>query len=552
MPDPETPPSELHRALQVPEVVWMIVSYLDPRPDEEMADLAALAQCRIFHGPALDALWRHQGTIRNLINCMPDGLWVVETVQRRKILRLSRPVQVTDWDRVLQYSHRVRSFAVDSYSSESLSQVFEVLRLGVPGDYLLPNLEMLQWRPDSTIQFADINLFLGPRIASIELQALRIPQLSLLTTLTRRFPGLTAVTIDQWFPQYSTSQSQIQIQSGISAFARGLKNVRYLNLQSGIDVEAITNIGGLSTLETLRLHLAPPLTLSSLTGLPQGALFHYLRSADFSCHRDSELAFVTLFVRSWANPSLRSFKLKSRDHLTVDETEELYRALSAHCSHDALESLTITVYIAGLPTPEYIIPGRALQLLFCFTNLVTVTIKSAHGYLLDDETITELAAAWPQIKELHLSAHDHLHQCGTLLGLHAFARHCPNLLHTLELSFDASSVPAPHPDPSLRQKLWHPALESLDVAYSLISNAFDVARFISATFFNVTELYTALADDELEDEENTDPRFPAQVACHKLWREVETLLPRLNDIRAEEFHWAQQAIDQKGYIPVPI
>jgi hypothetical protein len=86
MPDPETPPSELHRALQVPEVVWMIVSFLDPRPDEEMADLAALAQCRIFHGPALDALWRHQGTIRNLIDCMPDGLWVVETVQRRKIL----------------------------------------------------------------------------------------------------------------------------------------------------------------------------------------------------------------------------------------------------------------------------------------------------------------------------------------------------------------------------------------------------------------------------------------------------------------------------------
>jgi hypothetical protein len=80
-PDPETPSSEMHRALQVPDVVWMIVSQLDPRPHEGMAALAALARCGPFHGLALDMLWRHQETIQNLINCMPEGLWVVEQAQ---------------------------------------------------------------------------------------------------------------------------------------------------------------------------------------------------------------------------------------------------------------------------------------------------------------------------------------------------------------------------------------------------------------------------------------------------------------------------------------
>ncbi|KAF8181940.1 hypothetical protein K438DRAFT_1840671 [Mycena galopus ATCC 62051] len=56
----------------------MIVSYMHPLSSEGMAQLAALAQCNYFHSPALDALWRHQGTIRNLISCMPQDLWVVD------------------------------------------------------------------------------------------------------------------------------------------------------------------------------------------------------------------------------------------------------------------------------------------------------------------------------------------------------------------------------------------------------------------------------------------------------------------------------------------
>ncbi|KAF7367911.1 hypothetical protein MSAN_00856000 [Mycena sanguinolenta] len=176
--DPTIPPSQMHRGLEVPEIAWMIVSQLDRGSREGRAALAALAQCRIFHDPALDALWRGQGTIRNLIKCMPDDLWEIVPVRRRLTMRLRRQIRAADWDRVLEYSHRIRLFSVDSNNDLALSEVFDVLRLNVPGDYLLPNLEMLDWQPnESTTPFSNINLFLGPRLKSIILPALSLRHL---------------------------------------------------------------------------------------------------------------------------------------------------------------------------------------------------------------------------------------------------------------------------------------------------------------------------------------------------------------------------------------
>ncbi|KAF7338982.1 hypothetical protein MVEN_01974400 [Mycena venus] len=323
--------------------------------------------------------------------------------------------------------------------------------------------------------------------------------------------------------------------------------LRTLRLDTGIDIGAIAQIGRLSSLQTL--HLVPSIGPLSLAGLPQGGLFHHLRSFSFRSSLDRGIQFVTQFVRSWANPPLRSFEVEYGSFPTAAASEELYRALSHHCSLNALETLKVEMPDDDTPAEEqYIISGQAVKLLFCFTSLKIVSIISPAGFLLDDATITELASAWPQIEELHLAAHDHMHQCGSLLALHAFARHCPNL-RSLELSFDALSVPPPDQELYRRQQLLHPALTKLNVAFSLISHAFSVARFISATFFNVTELVTALEDHGIQDvDEAANPRYAAQMRCHILWKDVEELLPGLNDIRAE-FHWGEHSIDQTEYFP---
>jgi hypothetical protein len=358
---------------------------------------------------------------------------------------------------------------------------------------------------------------------------LKILQLSFLAILARRFPGLTEVTIEQ---NFSPSGWHPETQNALSVFVHGLRNIRSLHLESGIDAGAIMHIGGLSTLETL--HISPPITPFSPAGLPEGSLFHHLRSASFWCLHDRQLATIASFVRSWAYSPLRSFAIKSYRYMTADETEELYSALSAHCSHDTLKTLKFTVrsFLGRITASEYTIPGRALKPLFCFTNLVTVCIRSANGYLLDDEIMAELAAAWPRIEELRLEVHDHLHPCGTLLGLQALARHCLNL-HTLELTLDASSVPLSHPDPCPK----HPALVKLDVGYSLISNAFDVARFLSATFPNVTQILTEFDSEDFEDEGSTDSHYAVQAEYHELWKEVKILLPWIARSPCEEDSW---------------
>jgi hypothetical protein len=65
--------AETHRTLRITEIVCLICSHLNPVPGAGVADLANLAcTSKILHDPALDALWRDQDTIMNLMRCMPD------------------------------------------------------------------------------------------------------------------------------------------------------------------------------------------------------------------------------------------------------------------------------------------------------------------------------------------------------------------------------------------------------------------------------------------------------------------------------------------------
>lgn len=70
----------MHPTLHIPELVGAVFRNLDPSwtEDAQLQDLAVLARtCTGFHDIALDALWRHQYGILNLIRCMPADLWEV-------------------------------------------------------------------------------------------------------------------------------------------------------------------------------------------------------------------------------------------------------------------------------------------------------------------------------------------------------------------------------------------------------------------------------------------------------------------------------------------
>jgi hypothetical protein len=89
----------MHRALNILEVVDVIISYLSWRfAKEERAALAALATtCRMFHDPALDALWRTQTTLKRLLSCMPVDLFNISPMLARAKRPLVRNCARVSW-----------------------------------------------------------------------------------------------------------------------------------------------------------------------------------------------------------------------------------------------------------------------------------------------------------------------------------------------------------------------------------------------------------------------------------------------------------------------
>ncbi|KAJ7720525.1 hypothetical protein B0H16DRAFT_1432351 [Mycena metata] len=539
-------PRQMHCSFEIPEIVRLIVSHLNPLSGDGRS-LAVLARtCTIFHDPALDLLWRHQDTILNLLHYMPNDPWRLQRHSGVDTLRLNRPIEDGDWDRPLQYSRRIRSLVVKDFYPR-LTQGFQAVAVSFRPDYLLPNLQTLTWMP-SVDDYAYISLFLGPRITSLHLPSCKTDiRLSLLPTIARRYPNLFDVSIGYSAGTNTPSASTPVEQSRLSVFVQGLRTVKSLRINS-LDIAAIGYLGSLSTLETLSVALSA----TSLTSLADRALFCNLRSICLSCYDGDEIGLATQFLRALSDPPLTSVDLNLGNCPTAEAAEKLFLTLAEHSSHASLNTLLLKCEPEDLPEfspEEYGLPLRALKPLFCFTNLVHVSIMTPVGYLLDDGAVSELAVAWPNIEELHLQALDHKQHTATIVGLKAFAKHCPKL-RTLEMPFNALAVVLP----TLRRieervRILHPALVSLDVAQSPIDNALEVAREISGSFYNLRTILTAREDHCNEVLDTTDPAEAIQIGYHLLWKEVESFVPSLSDMRAEEFHLGAMSIERSEYFP---
>jgi hypothetical protein len=86
--------AHMHRALKIVEVVEMICGQLDAQLDNPLSNrwyqhasrssLARLARTSTtFLDPALNVLWRHQGTLVHLLKCMPSDVWDIDIPETR-------------------------------------------------------------------------------------------------------------------------------------------------------------------------------------------------------------------------------------------------------------------------------------------------------------------------------------------------------------------------------------------------------------------------------------------------------------------------------------
>ncbi|KAJ7681997.1 hypothetical protein DFH06DRAFT_1314240 [Mycena polygramma] len=489
----------MHRSLRISEVVAMICSQLNPLPRAEGADLAALARtCTLFHDPALDVLWRHQNTLMNLIDCMPAGLWEIMNdpgvfgILVGPVLRCSRTIVASDWDRLLKYSHRVKFLQVRDNQGPDLTAFFEALRLGITDEYLLPNLQQLAWGYSSAASFGYaesvlpfIDLFLGPRITSIGIGPCKEnAQYALLPDLARKYPSLSAVYIGYYDPDSddddNTSAEELDKLAGqLSAFVRALTCPQFLMVGT-LDLAALIHVGQLETFELLhtRLPVSP-----SFPDVVHRSLFRRLRHTKLEIDNGDILALLQ-FVRTWNNAPLVALDVEfigrnsARDFGSVfpQHAEEFHRILGEHCAPASLNKFRFHVVDGYDDIGTFIYPGHFLRQLFCFGNLVDVAIGVLDGFAVDDAVVTDLARAWPCLQKLSLTTERHQSAPqASLRSLQSLAQYCPEL-NTLAMTFDAIPAVIAGPENSQRK------LVSLDAGYSLIATPLAVAGFLATTF----------------------------------------------------------------------
>ncbi|KAJ7192934.1 hypothetical protein GGX14DRAFT_479512, partial [Mycena pura] len=378
---------------------------------------------------------------------------------------LIRPIVPEDWNRPLYYAARVKSLTNRGVPSVC-AQIVEALGLSVPKDWVFPNLRTLVWTPSEYEgEPPTIQPFLTPGLKHISLSGMCYNlQLSLFSSLMRRCPGLTHITICV----EGIEDTMCPSGPAISCFIRSLRSVEALSLEIP-DLPSLEHLARLPMLRSLKL-----------SNLPS-----FLSDLDLS-------VLVGPFFSGLLDLSISA----TEPQLVICMLEYLHQSSIAHLS------LSLS-----LQTPDDRPDIHFIRHLFALRNLESLHLNSPGGFNLHDTDVDEMGHQWPQLQSLRLIA-PQLSSPITLLSLQTLARHCPRL-HHVALAFNVHQIPAPPID-----RLVHTNLLTLEVDAAIDSRARlrPIAKFLAQLFPNLRNISV----------------FPAsEVDSSISWRVIEALLEEL-------------------------
>ncbi|KAJ7647901.1 hypothetical protein FB45DRAFT_894727 [Roridomyces roridus] len=378
----------MHPCLEIPELVENIVSQLGQDPEKNLGSLAALARtARVLQDAALDALWRTQSSVLNVLRCMPSDLFedvlvdgVLTSLTPRRIILAS------DWNKIYSYAARVKTFIAHPKDGLSGTHIFQILSLSLPNDYIYPNLTDLYWT-DREDGLPLIRPLLGPKITQITVRCSAPLHLSLLSLLPERCPSLEDLTID--FPDRETMAGWTSNAHSLFDFVQELCCITRVQMDI-MDMVALKHIGRLPRLEVLHAEGLPDDLLTSRTA--QKSLFPSLRHLH---SKDSSIASVTRLV-TLCSATLESLTVDCESYAPPKSIKRLLAALESH--HSSLTDLEIKCSNDGADGSH------------------------ANG------SLTQMAQAWPHLQGL------------VITGLEStVAFHCPNL-ERLEMEVDTTDI----------------------------------------------------------------------------------------------------------------
>ncbi|KAF7305369.1 hypothetical protein HMN09_00789100 [Mycena chlorophos] len=534
----------MHRCLQIAEVLDNIFSLLPHPSDPTLARLART--CRAFSDPALDILWWRQETLTNLSRCL---LAATDSNTAVRIFPLILWT-VADWKRTFKYRRRVRDFCLvtalnlgERFATEAFLQaVQKALPLA---ELPFPNLRHLDWIASGYGSvdewFCYLRLLSSPALVSLTLRQYDLKTASdverIFTIETVPWGLLRRLSI-------STMEANVDpmLPFAFSAISARLEHIETLHLPL-VDAAGLGHLSFLPNLRSLTLDSVPTGTLLSGVDFSGGNRFPALKELVFEdANPDTAAEFLSTKDTTW---EIESLTLEASESEPRERVASLYTTIAAHCSRSHLRALCLSSQDTLPDPPASTLSAHALtlaatQTLFCFPNLTTVVLLHGAGFLLQDDDVPKLASAWPNIVNLHLgtASASQVRPTATLKSWTTLLERCP-LLRRLTFAVDATQVPvlpARVRPAELRNLIY------LDVGFSPIDDAEEVARFLSASFSGSSKLAERIStlsewrwdgeDDAHRDEEDEERDY------FERWQQVNDLIATYGAIREEERQWA--------------
>ncbi|KAG1894154.1 uncharacterized protein F5891DRAFT_1281745 [Suillus fuscotomentosus] len=396
----------MHQALLVPEVLLEIFAYVKTSTQKLFAALART--CKIFHEPAMDLLWTEIHGLEPLLGCVTR----LHPLIYRRGTRLGKltiswakgvePLSAHEARQFLRHSSRIRTLNIRSAHPHLLSII--------PAEAcVFPRLRSL------SLSTAYLNLFLPHTFHQSHLLTVDEGLKSFVT----RCIALEHLYI--YADHYYDSTSQRSLLSDRIRWCTRLVTLSCPML----DLEAWKHLSCLPTLLKLEIDQGyddpPTLSEQDIVNLSP-----FLNITTLSFRQLFYAVDIIMVMQHSQFPSLKEFRLEA-DHLSSEEAEELFHALSRCKACRTLEEITICSDESRL-APLNSEPLTSIPHFLCFTQLRTLQLMFYNPCIyLDNDILLQAMSSWPHIRTLAINyLDDHLSSSEvSLRGLFTALSLCP-------------------------------------------------------------------------------------------------------------------------------
>jgi hypothetical protein len=358
-----------------------------------------------------------------------------------------------------------------------------------PAVSLLPNLRtIVTWTKDLPFTF----LFLTPRVHHLELvmypnQVATLSSLALEVLL--RSPNLRSLHLIDFIARIWNASEKAQIFDALVELLKNFQLEEFVFNWFPLSQDVLNTVLGMPKLSTLNIHAAIP----DLTQVMHTHPVQEARIRNFSLCAPLLIPSGLLHIISSLRLSkLEALTITSRCGRSCNATEltGLISTLVNSCSPEHLTDISVGSRHKPTYTEGGIIDFKMLKPLLQFVHLRLISLPD-HPFDLTDVEIKDMALAWPNLEELSYYQYQYMPPVTdpktSLRGLLWLATHCRKL-HSLTFSFHASRGAVEDLTENEMALAEGHNLNILDVGFSRIGCAEEVARFIKRVFPNLTLL----------------------------------------------------------------